>query len=537
MNLVNLADFKEYVQHLGQHEDQVALRGFYNKELRSFSYRRLVSDVRALAAAFIDKGLQGKHISLVGESSYEWIVTWLSVVTMGSVIVPIDKELTEADMRYIVTDSDSAAIMASNTFLGYFKPEELPKVAYIFSVRDIAKLVEHGNRLLEEGDKRYENVQMEPEELCALVYTSGTTGLAKGVMLSQKNILANILFAPKSVDIDGDSLSVLPIHHTLECSLGILCEMYLGLNITLNNSLKYVADNLKLIKPHNLVLVPLFVETLSKRVWDEAQKSGKAKLLKTMLKVSNALRKIGIDLRKPLFKSVREGFGGNLKLIVCGGAPIAPALVKEFCDFGITVVTGYGTTECAPLIAVNPNRKLTYDSVGFAMKCCEIKIDDPTAEGEGEIMVRGNNVMLGYYKKPEVTAEVFRGEWFLTGDIGKIDKKGRLHITGRKKNIIVLNSGKNVYPEELEFLLEKEPLVGEVIVRGVVENGQETQIQAEIFPSVDYAAANDITDLEAALNAIIAKTNVELPLYKKIGSLKLRDTEFAKTTTKKIKRS
>jgi long-chain acyl-CoA synthetase len=313
--------------------------------------------------------------------------------------------------------------------------------------------------------------------------------------------------------------------------------IHLGTKVCINKGLKSVSKDIMSYKPTDLMLVPLFLEKMYKKIWDKANKSGKAGLLRRTIKISNLLLKIGIDIRRKIFKNVIDGFGGNLKLIICGGAPLDPKYIQGFRDFGINVLNGYGITECSPVISVCRNDYFRDGSIGQILSCCEVKIDKLTSSDDGEILVKGKTVMLGYYKNEEATKETMDGDWFRTGDIGKIDDDGFLYITGRKKNLIVLRNGKNIYPEELEMLISNISYVEEVLVYCEGDRiDTDTNIIAEVYLDNEYIASNEIEDPKKQLEKDIEAINNTIPYYKNIKEIRIRENEFEKTTTKKIKR-
>lgn len=541
--------------------DVIAFRYKINKQIRDVTYKRFKEDVDILGAALCRLGIQNKHIAMVGENSYRWINLYLSVLCSSGVYVPVDKELPPEEIFNIINDSDSEVVFFSKTYFEkvYAHKDELPKVKYFFcfdaddtyddctvygaeikegEVNDVSELFVLGRLALSEKDDTFYRQENVNNDMKLLVYTSGTTGVAKGVMLSKQNLISGVYYGLQVSTVYDTCLSVLPYHHTYEAVCGILVSLHKHATICINESLRSVAENLKLYKPSYIMLVPLFVETLYKKVWKEAEKSNRAETLRKLISMSNCLRNIGIDLRKPLFKSVRAGFGGRLKKIVCGGAPVRKELGDFFDAVGITLINGYGITECSPLVSANRDYYNDCTTVGVPLPCAEIKIEDKTEEGIGEICVRGPIVMLGYYKNEAATEEVLNDGWFATGDYGMLDDEGRIVITGRKKNIIVLKNGKNIYPEEIEAHLEPLPLVSEVAVYAEFdENGDETGLCAEIFPDAAAVKEQGIADIKKSLTEEIKKACEKLPGYKHISKIVVRDKEFEKTTSKKIKRN
>ena len=399
------------------------------------------------------------------------------------------------------------------------------------------RLLEKGRELLAEGYTAYSEMSNRRDDTKMIVYTSGTTGVAKGVMLTQRNIVSGIYYGLQVSTVYSTCLSVLPYHHTYESVCGILVSLHKHSTICVNENLRAVAENLKIYRPDYIMLVPVFVEFLYNMIWKKAEASGKADQLRALIKTSNAMRKTGIDLRRTMFKFIHDGFGGRLIKIVCGGAPIRPELGEFFDSIGINLINGYGITECSPLVSANRDDFSDYNTVGVVLPCFEVAIDDPNENGDGEILVKGPAVMKGYYKNPEATSDVMKDGWFCTGDLGRFNSKGQLLITGRKKNLIVLKNGKNIYPEEIENYLLAADIIKEVVVYGMKDtSGQETGLLAEIYPDPDITKGMDPKSVYALVSEAVKAKLEKLPPYKHIAEIELRDTEFDKTTSKKIKR-
>lgn len=517
-------------------------------ETQKISYKQFKRDVEALGTTFYNRGLKNCHIAIIGENSYEWITTYIATVNGSNVIVPIDKELTAQEIKSILINSDCRTIIYSDLYSDIIKEIEndLTNVLYFINmkaeghsgkIKSYKALLQEGQRLIAQGDNSFIDNDIDSGKLAAIIYTSGTTGVGKGVMLSHENIAANTVAALNNVKVYDVSVLVLPLHHTFGFVAGVLCMLHVGTKICINSSLKNVSKDMEFYKPTHLFLVPLFVEKMYKKIWITAQKNGKTGLLRKLIKISNALLEVGIDLRRKFFKTVLDGFGGELKIIVCGGAPLDPRYVKGLRDFGINVLNGYGITECSPIVSVNRNDYYKDGSIGQVLPCCEVKIDKLHNSDDGEILVKGQNVMLGYYNNTGLTEEVMEEEWFRTGDIGKVDKDGFLFITGRKKNLILLSNGKNIYPEELEMLVLNIPYVKEVVVYSEKDDiRREPTITAEVFLDNEYIAEENIKNPSKQLNNDISIINKAIPYYKNIKRIKIRHTEFNKTTTKKIKR-
>ncbi|MBR3837423.1 MAG: AMP-binding protein [Clostridia bacterium] len=529
--------------------------------LESLSYAGFEERVRALSEAFFDLGIAGGSVAVVGETSPEWIITYLATIITGGVIVPLDKELSVDAIAGFVKKVGCSCVVYSKKCAVFFENKaEYPTVDYFVQFDpekepskvdqkpekgevDFVEMLNFGRRRIDEGSEKYESAAVDMEKVCAILFTSGTTGSSKGVMLCQKNIIHAINGSYRRTGFESDDVvvSVLPIHHTYEMTCGILTPLYIGATVCINDSLKYIVRNFQLFKPTGLVLVPLFVTTVYKKIWETARKGGKEKLLRGSMAVSGALRKVKIDPRKLLFKEVQKVFGGRLERIICGGAPMPADLVADFEAFGIKLCQGYGITECAPLISVCPEKNNKAGSVGPAIPGVKVKIDvEEEEDGKliGEILVNGPNVMKGYFMDDEATADVLNGSWFRTGDYGYLDEDGYIFITGRKKNVIVLNNGKNVFPEEIEEYLSKIELVKECVVIGRTSEDGTVVVTALIFPdmprAVEMGMEDDINVVGAAIKEEIAKLNRTLPSFKQIRGIEMRRTEFEKNTSKKI---
>ena len=515
----------------------------------SVTYEEFEKDTEELGTALCKLGLQDKHIAVIGENSYKWLTVYLTVLKSTGVIVPIDKELTCEQIINVLRHSESDVLFYSERYEKWINEikNALPEIKYFIGFNNVEdksdtilsydKLKADGKKELEIGNTIYTELKDDVNKLKMLIYTSGTTGNPKGVMLCEHNLLGVINYGLQVADVKTKCLSVLPYHHTYEAVAGILVALHHHSCICINDSLKNVLKNLQLFKPDYIYLVPAFTEVFYKNIWKNAKETGKDKILKIIIPVSNALRKVHIDLRNVFFKSIHEAFGGNLGEIVCGGAPIRPEIGKFFNDIGITLLNGYGISECSPLVSVNRLKFNDSSTVGVILPCCEVKLENVNEDGDGEICVKGDIVMMGYYKEPEKTAKVLKDGWFNTEDYGHINKKGQLVINGRKKNLIVLDNGKNVFPEEIENYILAIPYVQEVIVKGKKnEIGQEIALIAEVFLNKEAVSELGDIDIEQKLKADIQEACRELPIYKKIADIEIREEEFIKTTTNKIKR-
>lgn len=531
--------------------DRSAFKYKKDGDVVSVSYSEFKNDVDALGTALVDMGLDGKHIGLVGKNSYAWARSFLTILCSNGVVVPIDKELTSREIKNIITTSECAAVIYSDGDAEEKIMEiedDLKSVEYFICMDEPTKkdhdhlyiedIILGGQQLLSFGDVRYTSIEYDIKDLKELIFTSGTTGKSKGVMLSAESLVFNIINGQKLMKITDTCLSILPYHHSYESTTGILVMLHAGMTICINESLRSLLPNFKLYNPTEVLLVPLFVEKVYRGIWDKAEESGKAPMLRKMIKVSNALLKVGIDLRRRLFSSVTSIFGSRIKAVICGGAPLKPQMVEFFESVGITLINGYGISECGPLISINRPEYRNSESVGLLLPGMEVKIHNPNEDGEGEICVKGPNVMLGYYKNEAATEEAIIDGWFHTGDVGKTDGEF-LFITGRIKNIIILKNGKNIYPEEIEEILTSmNDLIGEVIVKAVNDEAEEERLLgAEIYPDYERAAKLNVEDVQANIRQTISEYNDAEAGYKMIKKVIFRTEEFDKTTSKKIKRN
>lgn len=527
---------------------------FYRDDalVREFTYNDFWSTMREFGTALFDRGLSNAHVAVVGDTHPYWVTTFTSVISTGGVIVPLDHELDIDEMINFMRRAECTAVVYTGSMNGRLtsRMNDLPFIKYFipisppgedFSggrVMSYEDFLTEGRAKLETGDTRFEDHEISMDEMCAILFTSGTTGSSKGVMLSHRNLTAAADAACRATRFDRNSrfVSVLPIHHTYELTCAHLAHGNLGCTSYINESLRYATRNFKEFKPNSLILVPLFLETIHRKIWDEIRKKKMEKKVRSAMAIALTLLKTGVDVREKMFSEITAAFGGKLKYIIVGGAPIDPQIIKDFYAFGITICQGYGITECSPLVAVNRPGAVKFDSVGQVVDNCEVRIDpvDGCSQGEGEIVVRGQNVMLGYYRDADATRRAFTEDgWFRTGDIGTVDRHGYITITGRKKNVIIASNGKNVFPEELEERLARLPEVREsVVLSREGENG--VTIVAIIVPEI--AEDGDYSALSERIKEGIAKINRSLPSYKHIGKFEIRSEEFEKTPSKKIKR-
>ena len=524
-----------------------------------YTYPQFKTDCERFGTALNALGIAGRHVAVISETSAKVTVTYYGTICSGGVIVPMDKDVQIEQLVNFLNLAECAAIVYSATYAGIITAEaaKLPGVQLYVPMAgedSVDETLPHAPRVMgwdnllalganaiEAGDDSYYASPIDLEKMCAILFTSGTTGTSKGVMLSQGNLCAAAYASCLTTPYDSKTrlVSVLPQHHTYEMTCSHIAAINIGCSMFINDSLKYVMRNFASYQPNALVLVPLFVETIHKRIRDEIRKKGMEKKVAFGKKLALTLLPLGIDIRPKLFSQITSALGGKVESIICGGAPVSPEILRDFYAFGITIYEGYGITECAPLLACNvPGEKPRFGSVGKPVYGVTLKIDkaDPSDE-TGEILAKGPNVMLGYYKNEEATREVFTEDgWFRTGDIGYIDRDGYVYITGRKKNVIILSNGKNVFPEELEEHLSHSDLIKESVVIGRPDESGEIAITALIYPDPDLMEGKSPEEIESAIRAEVDNINRSLPSFKHMSVVEVRDSEFEKTTSKKIKR-
>ena len=557
----HFASFREMTENVAErYPDRVAI-GYKlkptDKQTLTFTYREGRDYIRSIATEFIAMGMQDSKVAIIGEASPYWVFSYFALMSIGAVTVPIDKDLPEADMASIMNTAECSYAVCSPSASPKVLDmrEQVPTLKCLISYGDITAEVEglelltleqvrqRGEEKYSAGDRSYHEYEADLDRLASIVFTSGTTGKGKGVMLSVKNICSDMVQGMYNFNVTERTMCVLPPHHTFGSTVNFVGHYAQGCPVYISSGIRYVMNELAEYKPTHLVLVPLFVETFYKKIMTGAEKAGSLEKLQKGIKLSNALRKVGIDLRRKLFgESVLSKFGGCLEMIICGGAALNQEVIDFFESIGVTILNGYGITECAPLISCNRNEYRKAGSVGLPIVGGQVKIREPNEQGEGEICYKGPNVMLGYYNDPVATAEVFDEEgYFRTGDLGKVVTEGKdqwIYITGRAKNLIIFSNGKNVYPEELETDVQGVFGVGEVVVYAGESrsNPKAEVIVAEIYPDWEALKLRGIEDAEAYFNAEVDKINIRNVSYKKIGKVKIRQEEFPKNTSRKITR-
>ena len=514
-------------------------------EYKSYSFRQYAEEVDALGTALCARGLKGKRVIVTGENGYDWVRSYMAVICGVGVVVPVDKEIPAEEIANIARESEAAAILYSEKLSA--KVEALDEGVARIPFSSLPALIEQGKKLIEEGDRTYLDAEIDPNAMSSLLFTSGTTGVSKGVMLSHRNICFNLSEMCQMLYIDDKDvfLSVLPIHHAYECTCGFLCQVYRGSTVAFSEGLRHITRNMQEVHPTMILCVPLLLETMYNKVWANIRKQGMEGKVKAAIKMTNAIpsAKLRLAAKRRVFAQIHKSFGGKLRIMISGGAAVDPKIMQGLRDLGIAAYQGYGLTECAPLAALNRDTFYNDGSAGMATPNALLDVYDVQGDGTGEIRYKGDNIMLGYYKQPEMTAEVIRDGWFYTGDLGYLDKDGFLFITGRKKNVIVTSNGKNIFPEELETYLGRTPYVAESVVVGYMNpKKKDYDIVAIIRPDLDrmvedFGADYTRDQLETELKKALSEVNGIVQSYKRIETFVIRDEEFPKNTSRKIKRA
>ena len=527
-----------------------------NGNIISITYEEFKNDVVYLGTDFIKRGFLNKRIAVIGKNSYKWCVSYMAASIVG-IVVPIDKELHYDDVINFMNVSESVCILGDLKNLSSIKENmrNLNNKETVFisfdkidsKTNDILyfdNLKVMGKDSYLNGFHDFDDIQIDPDELRILLFTSGTTGNAKGVCLSQRNICSNILSTYGIVKVKRSDLffSVLPLHHTYECTLGFLLPIYSGASIAHCEGLRYISKNMAEFHPSVILCVPLLLEKMHKTIVRNMNKTLPKKYRKEN-QDENPFDNLPFFIKKIVKNKVKNTLGGRLRVFIVGAAAANPEILSDFRKLNLNTLQGYGLTECSPLVAGNTDFFQKDDAAGLPIPNVEYKIDSPNNEGIGEIIVKGPNVMLGYYNNPEATEKVMKDGWFHTGDLGKIDENGYLYITGRCKSVIVTKNGKNIYPEEVEYYLNDNPLISEALVQGIQEeDDDETYVKAQIYPNLEaiseYLKGSVPTkeEIKKIISDVVSSVNSKLPNYKHIKGFIIRDKEFEKTTTQKVKR-
>lgn len=549
-------DFRELVKRYSEkYSDEIAFEYKENpssKDHIKITYSQFASDIKSLGTALINTGLSKKKVAIISPNRYEWCVSYLAITTSDMVVVPLDRALPDNEIEDLIIRSEAEAVIFDKKYVEVFSKlakEKKSNLSQFICMDNIdgfttySSLIQKGHSLLVNGDTKYDNVVVDNKKMSIMLFTSGTTSISKAVALSQSNICEDIYALAQMTDIRKEDtfLSFLPLHHTFESTCTFLYGTFSGITVAFCDGLKYVQKNLAEFKVTGFVCVPLMLEIMYKKIKKGIEEQGKAKLVATMSKISNGLLKIGIDIRRKVFKQILDNLGGKLRILIAGGAAMSKDAIQGFLDLGINLLQGYGLTETSPVVAGENDKCKRCGSVGFPLPGINVKIANPDKDGIGEVAVQAPTVMLGYVDNPEATNEVLKDDWFYTGDLGYFDKDGFLFITGRKKDVIVLKNGKNIFPEEIEILINKLPYVSESMVFGrPLEDGDykicakivyNKDVVNEMFPNISKE------DLHKKVwDDIKENVNHKMPAYKYIREIILTETPLIKTTTQKVKR-
>lgn len=511
-----------------------------SSDYRTVTYGQFGDDLCALANSLINLGFSGRRIALIGENSYHWVLSYFAIVNSNITVVPLDKELAKEEILSFIKRTGVSAFIYSDTFKEEvsYVAGNIPDILTISfgdgggGKQTLDKLLQQGRELMDKGEDLYSGIEIDRERACSILFTSGTTGLSKGVMLTHRSLAANVVSISELLLYKQDDvlLSILPVHHCYEIMAGIFEPVFHGSTVAFCPGVKQLPACFELFRPTLMVWVPMYLETFQRRIWESAKKQGKEGKLKIGILLASFLGALGINIKDRVFHEILKTFGGRLRLVLSGGAHLDPKLVKTYRQIGIQVIQGYGTSECSPVISVNRNRYYKELSVGCVLSCNSVRIDE-----SGQILVKGENVMKGYLDNEKATAEAFEGGWYKTGDLGFMDKDGFLYVTGRCKDLIVLKNGKNIMPEEVEELLLKSPLIAEAMVKETPgdANGSDS-IMAIIYPNPETTKEINKESLKEIIQNEVDKVNQKLVYYKKIRMISFREKGFPKTTTKKI---
>ena len=552
-------DFRQLVQrYQNLYADKLAFE--YKLEPKSTEYIRItygefVEDIKNLATALLSLNLRKKRVAIIAPNRYEWCVSYLAITTSDMVVVPLDKSLHANEIESLIQRSAVETVIFDSEYLDTFRKLKTENTSHLVhyicmdekvdgDMLSYKTLLAQGKQLRQEGSTSYDSITLTPNEMSIMLFTSGTTAISKAVALSQANICADIYALSQMAKVTKEDtfLSFLPLHHTFESTCTFLYGTYCGITIAFCDGIRHVANNLKEYHITGFVCVPLMLEIMYKKIQKAIEQQGKTNLVKTMSGIANFLLKFGIDIRKKLFKQILDNFAPDLRLLIAGGAPMSKDAIQGFLNLGINLLQGYGLTETSPVLAGENDKYKKLGSVGFPLPSIDIAIDTPNEEGIGEIKAKAPTVMIGYYGNKEATDEVLKDGWFYTGDLGYFDKDGFLFITGRKKDVIVLKNGKNIYPEELEILVNKLSYVEESLVYGKPDpkDGDLTlcckivynaDTMKELFPDKTVEDYHDII-----WQAIKNEVNKSMPAYKYIREILITEEPLIKTTTQKVKR-
>ena len=520
---------------------------------KTYTHSEIRDMINYLGTALIDLGLKNKRIAVIGENRYEWELAYLSVVCGTGIVVPMDKSLPANELEELIERSEVEAIFYSKKYeetVERIKYSEKNKLKHLISMdTDIhiegiysqKELIEKGKELVDGGDRSFIDAEINPDEMSIMLFTSGTTSKSKVVALSHKNLVSNLMDFASVLDVDSSDriLSFLPLHHVFECTVGMLFSLYIGAERAFCEEIRHIVENLNEYKTTFASFVPAIYENMYKNIMKTLEKQGKLEQVK---KLMDEYKDRTMEEKKEVFKDIHNIFGGNIKLFVSGAAALDKEVEQAFRDWGVNLCQGYGLTETSPVIGVETNENFRVGSIGKALPHIQAKIEDANDEGMGELVVKGPNVMLGYYNDEEATGEVMKDGWFYTGDLAKIDEDGYIFICGRKKSVIVLKNGKNIFPEEMESLVNKIEGVKESFIFGKQKSDDKEDIKINVKIIFDREVMKEAYKVETddeiykVLADKVKEINRIMPKYKAIRGIIISEKPLIKTTTNKIKR-
>ena len=545
---IEITDLKDMLKKSGQKYGKNIAYKIRKEEgkYKTYTHEEVRKMIDGLGTSLIDMGLKDKRIAVIGENRFEWEIAYLSIVCGTGIVVPLDKSLPENELESLLKRSEVEAIICSGKYIETLKKVRTKNLKYIISM-DLEKtedeiisqkeLIEKGKKLVENGDTRFTNAEIDNKKMSIMLFTSGTTSQSKAVALSHKNICSNLMDIASTLDVNSKDifLSFLPLHHVFECTVGFLYPLYIGAQIVFSDGIRHIPENLKEYKASVMASVPAIYERLFKIVRKQIEKKGN---LEEILIEEEKHKNDSMENKKAIFKDLHELFGGNIRLFISGAASLDAKIEEKFRNLGFNIVQGYGLTETSPIVAVGNNKYHKIGSIGKALPSEEVKLLNVNKQGIGELAVKGPNVMIGYYKNKEATEKVLKGEWFHTGDLAKIDEEGYIFICGRKKNVIVLKNGKNIYPEEMESLINKEDGIEESFIFGkqMSEDPTNIKIFVKVVYNKEHFEGKTKEEIEKEISKKISEVNKVMPRYKAIRGTIISDVPLIKTTTNKIKR-
>ena len=539
LEITDLKDMLKKTEKLYENRPAYKIREDVQK-YKIITHKELRENINALGTQLIELGLKGKRIAIIGENRYEWQIAYLSVVCGTGIVVPLDKSLPENEIKRLIQRAEVEAIFYSEKYeeqlQRIFKSNET-KLRYLFSMANIEQLIGKGQELVKKGNTKFIDAKINPEEMNIMLFTSGTTSESKAVALSHKNICANLMDLAQALEIDENdrTLSFLPLHHVFECTVGFLLSVYRGAQISFCDGIKHILENFNEYQTSFAAFVPAIYENIYKNMLRKFEKQGRLEEIKKLVEEH---KNDTIEQKKEVFKEIHEMFGGNIKALITGAAAIDTRAAQGYRDFGINLCQGYGLTETSPVVAIETNKAHRLGSIGKTLPRVEVKIDNPNKDGIGELLVKAPTVMIGYYQNEGATKEVMEGGWFHTGDLARIDEDGYIYISGRKKSVIVLKNGKNIFPEEMESLVNRIHGVKESFVFGksVKEDKNDIKIYAKIVYDKEAFKTSTEQEIYNKINEQIKEINHTMPPYKGIKGIILTEVPLIKTTTSKIKR-